>query len=72
MVVGRQRMDTPREIARDEWWQTHNGCCGTCTYKEYGACTKTGGVYEGQYVDDNDVCVEYIQKKMPTRVSRFK
>ena len=65
-------MDTPRELRRDEWWQDHLGCCGTCDYKEYGVCVKQGNECIGVCVPDEAGCSEYKQKKPPTRASRFK
>lgn len=59
-------MDTPMDIARDEWWQSHIGYCETCKYRKRG---KTGRYYcnneefatYGEYSEDIEWCAEWTE-----------
>jgi hypothetical protein len=61
-------MDTPRDIARDEWWQAHWGLCETCKHVKRG---KTGHYYcnnedlenYGLYSEDIEECDSWAEKE---------
>lgn len=61
-------MDTPLEIARDQWWQSHLGFCETCKYVKRG---KTGRYYcnneeleqYGMYSDDIEDCDSWQERR---------
>ena len=55
-------MDTPEEIARDKFIQSHWEMCGTCKYKKR-YCENQMSEYYGDMVDDNDTCGEWRERK---------
>lgn len=62
-------MDSPREIARDEWWQANLYGCETCRYskrtksgKWYCDNEKSGYNY-GLYSDDIYACDDWEERR---------
>lgn len=62
-------MDTPLELARDEWWQANLYSCETCTFSRR---TKSGKYYcdysdsdnYGTYSEDIYGCDDWIEGSM--------
>lgn len=62
-------MDSPREIARDEWWQAHLYGCETCKYVKRGKtgkyyCDNKNAVGYGMEAEDIYSCDEWTEGSM--------
>ena len=57
-------MDTPNEIARDEYIQEHLGCCATCHYwQKDGSCMNFESPFAADWMEPEDGCDKHILKR---------
>lgn len=59
-------MDTPMEIARDEWWQAHLYSCETCRYAKRDVkgryyCDNADNDNQGLFSEDIYSCDDWIE-----------
>lgn len=56
-------MDTPEEIAREEFINKHWEMCGTCHYKKRGYCENEKTEFYAEEVGDTGGCEEWSMRK---------
>lgn len=60
-------MDTPNEIARDEYIQEHLGCCATCHYWQKDgkghSCMNFESPFAADWMEAEDGCNKHILKR---------
>ena len=65
--MGNRKMDTPREIAEEQYIRDHEGMCGTCHYwheEEKGhSCMCLDSIFAADWVDEDDSCNRYVPKR---------
>jgi len=59
-------MDTIDELRAAQWWEDHLETCGTCEWKDHGYCTSMRE-RNGEWVEDNDGCEDWIEYRDPRR-----